>query len=97
MRQGHVYILTTKNNSVLYTGSTTDLIRRVNEHIVGTYPKAFTKKYSVHKLIYYEYFEDFYFARVREKQIKEWKRSWKIELIQTINPEFRDLFEELLG
>ncbi len=66
------------------------------EHSTGTYPNAFTKKYSVYKLIYYEYFQDFYFARVREKQIKEWKREWKMDLIQRMNPEFRDLYEELL-
>jgi putative endonuclease len=75
----------------LYIGVTSDLVKRVYEHknnLVG----GFTKKYNVHKLVYYETTEDINSAITREKQLKRWKRSWKIELIEKKNPEWRDLY-----
>jgi putative endonuclease len=92
--QYYVYIITNKNNRVLYTGITNDLKRRVYEHkekLVG----GFTKRYNVSKLVYYEVFEDPENAILREKQIKAGSRQKKINLIETINKEWRDLYGEL--
>jgi len=92
MKKYFVYILTNKNNSVLYTGITNSLMRRIWEHksqlIVG-----FTKKYNVIKLIYYESFDNPTEAIKREKQIKAGSRKKKIELINKFNPEWKELYE----
>ncbi len=90
----YVYILTNNNNRVLYTGVTNDLKRRVYEHKEGLV-KGFTKKYNVSKLIYYEVSEDIYSAISREKQIKAGSRRKKIELINSMNEEWRDLYDEI--
>jgi putative endonuclease len=90
----YVYILTNNNNRVLYTGVTNDLKRRVYEHKEGLV-KGFTKKYNVSKLIYYEVSEDIYSAISREKQIKAGSRKKKIELINSMNEEWRDLYDEI--
>ena len=94
-RQYYVYIMTNKNNTVLYTGMTNDLIRRVYEHkkemLVG-----FISKYKIHMLVYFEVYEDIYNANTREKRIKAWKRQWKIELIESTNPEWKDLYEDII-
>lgn len=90
----YVYILTNKHNTVLYTGITNDIKRRCYEH-KHKIVEGFTAKYNVSKLVYYEYFEDVNAAIQREKQIKGWLRRKKIELINSINPEWRDLYEEL--
>ena len=86
----YVYILTTRSNTVLYTGVTNDLKRRVFEHKSG-FNEGFTKKYYVHKLIYFEMFDFVEFAIAREKQIKGYSREKKIKLIETMNPEWKEL------
>ena len=94
-KKGYIYILTNKNNNVLYTGVTSDLIKRIYEHKNG-FVEGFTKKYHVHKLIYYEVFEDVGSAIAREKQIKSWLRRKKIALIEAMNPKWQDLYDELI-
>lgn len=94
-KQGYVYILTNKHNKVLYTGVTSDLVKRVYEH-KNDLTEGFTKKYNVHKLVYFEVFDHILNAIEREKQIKGWLRSKKINLIESGNPEWEDLYEELV-
>ncbi len=94
-RGGSVYIMTNSNNTTLYTGVTSDLIRRVTEHKTQFYPKSFTAKYKLHKLVYYESFHRIEEAITREKQIKAGSRKKKDVLINSLNPEWRDLFEDL--
>ena len=86
----YVYILTTKYNTVLYTGVTNDIQRRVFEHKTGK-TEGFTKKYNVHKLVYYEVFDYVDLAIAREKQIKGYSRDKKIKLIESENPEWTEL------
>lgn len=86
--------MTNKYNKVLYTGVTNDLIRRVYEH-KNKLTEGFTKKYNIVKLVYYEIFEDSYNAIVREKQIKAGSRRKKIDLINSMNKEWRDLYDDL--
>ena len=93
----YVYILTNKNHTVLYTGVTSNLIRRVYEHKNHADPNSFTAKYKVEKLIYFEETTDVQSTIEREKQIKSWKRIQKIMLIQKSNPRFIDLYEKILG
>ena len=93
-RQYYIYIVTNKSNSVLYTGVTNDLKRRVYEHRQKLV-EGFTKKYNINKLVYYEIFEDAENAIIREKQIKGGPRQKKIDLVNSTNPEWRDLYEEL--
>ena len=90
----YVYILTNQNNTVLYTGITNDLKRRVNEHREGL-ADGFTKKYRVHKLVYFEETSEVISAIAREKQIKGGSRKKKIDLIVSVNPEWRDLRNDL--
>ncbi len=90
----YVYILTNRHHTVLYTGVTNNLARRVSEHGHKIYP-GFTSRYSVSILVYYEPFEDVNVAIAREKQIKGGSRQDKISLIERENPEWRDLFSEL--
>jgi len=92
--QYYVYIMTNKWNRVLYTGITNDLVRRVYEHKSGLM-KGFTKKYRVHKLIYYEIFGDVLDAITREKQIKNRSRRKKEELVKKMNPWWDDLSDKL--
>jgi putative endonuclease len=89
-----VYIMTNSRKNVLYTGYTSDLARRVQEHKDGVV-KGFTQKYKCHMLVYYEVTEDAEAAREREKQIKGGSRSKKINLIEGINPAWRDLSQDL--
>lgn len=91
-----VYILASKRNGTLYVGVTNDLLKRVYEH-KNDFVEGFTKKYGVHRLVYYEQCEDFDTALQREKRIKEWKRKWKIELIEQGNPEWKDLYEVIVS
>ena len=90
----YVYILTNNNNRVLYTGVTNDLKRRVYEHKERLI-EGFTKKYNVSKLVFYEITEDIYSAISREKQIKAGSRKNKLELIKSMNEEWRDLYDEI--
>jgi len=92
LKVSYVYILTNKNNTVLYTGVTSQLQRRMFEHKTGKY-KGFSKKYNCNKLVYFEEFSDINQAIKREKQIKAGSRKKKIRLIETINPDWKDLSE----
>jgi len=92
-KQYYLYILTNKYNTVLYTGVTNDLQRRVYEH-KSKLLEGFTKKYNITKLVYYEIFEDANAAISREKQIKAGSRQKKIDLINSVNQEWKDLYEE---
>ena len=94
-RQPCVYLLASKPNGTLYTGVTSTLPKRVWEHkndVVG----GFTKKYRVHTLVWYEMHETMESAIRREKAIKNWKRAWKIRMIEEMNPQWRDLYPDLL-
>jgi putative endonuclease len=95
MRVYSIYILASKRNGTLYVGFTGDLVKRVYEH-KNNMAEGFTKKYNVHRLVYYETGGDYEGALQREKRIKEWQRKWKIELIEKVNPEWRDLYEDIL-
>ena len=86
-----VYILANDTNVCIYTGVTNDLIRRVYEHRQETDPKSFTARYHIHKLVYYEQTSDAAAAIEREKQIKGWNRKRKNKLIESKNPEWKDL------
>ncbi len=91
-----VYIMTNTHNTVLYTGVTNDIGRRVYEHKEGL-TKGFTKIYNVNKLVYVEEFQDINNAIAREKQIKAGSRQNKIDLIESVNPEWKDLYDDLIG
>ena len=92
---GAVYILTNKNHTTLYTGVTADLWIRINEHISSTNPSSFTNKYNLHKLVYYELFHSIAEAIDREKQIKGGSRQKKIDLINSFNADWKDLYEDI--
>ncbi|NOX97993.1 MAG: GIY-YIG nuclease family protein [Nitrospirae bacterium] len=92
-RQYFVYILTNKTNRVLYTGVTNNLERRIYEHQNALF-EGFSKKYNLKKLVYYETTNDINSAINREKQLKNWHRDWKINLVNQFNPEWKDLSKE---
>ena len=89
-----VYILTSSNSTTLYIGITNDIERRMGEHKSGKV-KGFSKRYKLNRLIYVEEYEDISEALSREKQLKSWKREWKEDLINSINPKWKDLSKEL--
>ena len=89
----YVYILTNKNKTVLYTGVTNDIRRRLKEHREKKNPKSFTARYNVEFLVYYEHFGWIQLAIAREKEIKDLRRELKLELIKNFNPEFQFLNE----
>ena len=91
-----VYILASERHGTLYTGVTSDLIQRVWQHKNDVAP-GFSERYQVHSLVYFEYHEDMDTAILREKKLKKWRRSWKIRLIESVNPEWRDLWEDIQG
>ena len=91
---GFVYIMASRRNGTLYIGVTNDLARRVAEHKASINP-GFTAKYDVKMLVYYESFNDIRQAIAREKQLKGWKRVWKMALIEKVNPWWKDLSEEI--
>jgi len=95
MKQSYVYIMASKPRGTLYIGVTATLPKRVYEHRSDAF-EGFTKKYSVHQLVYYEIHEDITQAITREKQMKTWKRWWKIELIEKVNPDWNDLYETII-
>ncbi|HET55300.1 MAG TPA: GIY-YIG nuclease family protein [Ignavibacteria bacterium] len=95
MNQYYLYIMTNKKYGTLYTGVTNDLVRRVSEHKQGVI-KGFTKKYNLKMLVYYEIYNDIKEAIKREKAIKKWNRKWKIELIEKMNPDWNDLYNEII-
>jgi len=94
-KKGYVYILFNKKNGTIYIGVTSDLVKRVYEH-KNKYVKSFTSKYHVDKLGYYEVFEDIESAIKREKQLKKYYRKQKLDLIETQNPEWVDLYNEII-
>jgi len=93
IRVNWVYIMTNRRNGTLYTGSTSDIVSRVTDHRIGRV-KGFTRKYNLTQLVWFEVQDSMDDALLREKRIKGWRRQWKIELIESLNPEWRDLFEE---
>ncbi len=95
MKTYYVYFLASKRNGTIYIGVTSDLTRRVHQHKQGLVD-GFTKKYNVNMLVYYEKFQDVYLAISREKQLKHWKRSYKLQLIERNNPKWRDLYLDIL-
>jgi putative endonuclease len=94
MKVFYAYIMASKRNGTLYVGSTSDLIKRVWEHKNKLAP-GFTAKYNVHILVYYETHETYVEAARREKRFKNWCRQWKLNLIENLNPEWGDLYEEI--
>ncbi len=94
-KQPAVYILASKRNGTLYIGVTNDLPKRAWEH-KNDVVEGFTKRYSVHRLVYYELHEDMESAIRREKHMKKWNRAWKLELIEKQNPDWSDVWEGIL-
>jgi putative endonuclease len=95
MKEHYVYMMASKKNGTLYTGVTSDLIKRVYEHRTGAVP-GFTKTYKVNRLVYYEVHGDVMEAIKREKNIQAWKRLWKIRLIEEENPSWEDLYDKIV-
>ena len=92
--QSHIYFLSNAHNTVLYVGVTNDIVRRIAEH-KAKINKGFTYKYNCDKLVYFETFRLLTDAISREKQLKNWKREWKNKLVEGLNPEWKDLSEEI--
>ncbi len=95
IQQSAVYILASQRNGTLYTGVTSDLIKRIWEH-KNDLADGFTKQYRVHNLVWYELHADIISAIEREKNIKEWKRKWKLNLIEKTNPDWQDLYDDIV-
>jgi putative endonuclease len=93
-KQGHVYIMTNVYRTTFYIGVTSDLRTRVWQHLNGV-GSVFVKKYRLHDLIYYEYFERITDAIDREKQLKRWHQDWKINMVKSVNEDMRDLKDQL--
>lgn len=94
-KQPAVYILASKRNGTLYIGVTSNLVKRTWEH-KNNIVEGFTKKYGVHQLVWYELHGTMESAIIREKRLKDWKRAWKLKLIEGKNPEWRDLYETII-
>lgn len=94
-KHSYVYILASGRYGTLYVGVTSDLVRRVFQHR-GKFVPGFTKQYHVTKLVWYEIHGDILEAIQREKQIKHWNREWKLRLIHAVNPQWSDLYEEIV-
>jgi len=94
-KQPAVYILANKRNGTLYVGVSSDLVKRIWEH-KNDIVEGFTKRYGVHQLVWYELHENMESAIVREKHLKEWKRKWKLKLIENTNPEWQDLYHTII-
>ncbi|MGD9108343.1 MAG: GIY-YIG nuclease family protein [Gammaproteobacteria bacterium] len=95
MKTYYVYILASKRNGTLYIGVTNNIVKRVYEH-KSNFADGFTRKYNVHMLVYYEQFCDICDAIAREKQLKKWRRVWKLELIEKNNLDWKDLYFDLI-
>ncbi|WP_239000262.1 GIY-YIG nuclease family protein [Hyunsoonleella ulvae] len=91
MKLWYVYVMANKSNGTIYIGITNEIEERVKEHKLKVFPKSFTAKYNCDKLIYFEEFENGEEAVKRERQFKKWKRDWKIDLIEDMNPNWIDL------
>src|SRR3990167_6237849 len=94
--QYYVYILASQRNGTLYVGVTNDLVKRIYEH-KNNLVEGFTKEYNIHKLVYFEDTNDISTAIEREKKLKNWKRKWKIDLIEKSNPQWKDLYPSLIN
>ena len=94
-KQPAVYILASKRNGTLYIGVTSDLVKRIWEHRENMV-EGFTKRYNVHILVWYELHESMESAITREKRLKNWKRNWKLELIENSNPKWMDLYHTIV-
>jgi len=94
-KQPAVYILASKRNGTLYIGVTSNLVKRIWEH-KNNVVEGFTKRYTVHRLVWYELHESMESALTREKRLKNWKRKWKLELIETRNPKWLDLYNMIV-
>jgi putative endonuclease len=92
----YVYLLASQRNGTLYLGVTRDLVRRVYQHKTKATP-GFTSKYGVQKLVWFEAYDDPVTAIAREKEVKKWRRAWKLRLIEEANPTWRDRYEEIAG
>ena len=95
VKGGFVYIITNKHHTVLYTGVTSDLVVRIQEHKEKKYPKSFSARYNAYKLVYYAFFESIEAAIEEEKRIKAGSRKAKVYLIEAMNPGWNDLSEEI--
>ena len=95
MKQPCVYLLASQRNGTLYVGVTSDLVKRVWQHR-NAQADGFTKRHQIHHLVWYEVHATMHSAIAREKAIKEWKRAWKLELIERGNPQWRDLYDEIV-
>jgi len=96
MGNHYVYIIASKRNGTLYIGVTTDLQRRIWQHKNKAVP-GFSARYNIGMLVYFECFDDYEAAALRERRLKEWKRQWKLELIENSNPCWRDLYDDICG
>ena len=94
-KQPAVYILASKRNGTLYIGVTSNLVKRIWEH-KNNMAEGFTKRYSVHRLVWYELHDSMESALTREKRLKNWKRKWKLELIEDRNPNWLDLYNMIV-
>jgi putative endonuclease len=94
-KQPCIYILASRRNGTFYFGVTSDLVKRGWQH-KSDFVDGFTKMYSVHNLVYFELLEDMTAAIAREKQLKKWRRAWKVQLIEAQNPQWRDLWTEIV-
>ena len=94
-KQPAVYLLASKRNGTIYIGVTSDLVKRIWEH-KNNMTEGFTKRYKVHRLVWYQLHESMESAITREKRLKNWKRKWKLELIESSNPSWEDLYHELV-
>ncbi len=91
-----VYLLASQRNGTLYVGVTADLVKRIWEH-KNDIVEGFTERYAIHILVFYEQHATMEAAIAREKQIKKWRRAWKLRLIEETNPDWHDLWEEIIG
>jgi putative endonuclease len=90
----YVYILASRRDGAIYVGITNDLVRRIYEHRIKAVP-GFTSKYNITRLVWFEVYDDPIFAISREKELKKWRRDWKVQLIETQNPNWNDLYESI--
>lgn len=91
----YIYILASQKNGTLYVGVTTNLPKRVHEHKSGI-TRGFVAKYAIYNLVYFEEYDDISSAIAREKQLKKWKRSWKLKLINNFNPDWKDFYQDII-
>ena len=96
-KQFYVYIMASGKRATIYTGVTSDLVTRAVQHKEHYFPDSFTSRYNVNQLVWFEIHDGAETAIRREKQIKEWRRAWKVELIQENNPTWRDLLPDITG